>query len=234
MFELNEVKIFNETKEYILSLRPSSYKHVKRVCPYCGKEKSVQYRKVTEVGHTFCAGCISAIKNIESLIGKKFGKLLVISKADPILDKAGKRNSAVKCLCDCGSFVNVRAIHLKNGSVVSCGCRKRAGGENSPTWNPNISPEVRAKYLNGRRDNRSVLWKKSVKERDGFKCRVCGSRKKIVAHHIESFTVEDLRFAIENGICLCMECHMDYHIRFMGNYRNKATKKSFEEWLKCR
>jgi len=52
------------------------------------------------------------------LAGKKFGKLLVLSKdAGP-----DTRNSYWRCRCDCGNEVIVAGISLKSGRTVSCGC----------------------------------------------------------------------------------------------------------------
>lgn len=60
------------------------------------------------------------------------------------------------------------------------------------------------------------LWRKSVFERDNFTCIWCGykSHKKvngksdIQADHIKPFaSFPELRFAIDNGRTLCIECH---------------------------
>lgn len=53
------------------------------------------------------------------LTGNIYGRLTV-------LGDVGKRTSKGRvlwhCLCECGRVTFVRADHLKNGSVVSCGC----------------------------------------------------------------------------------------------------------------
>lgn len=53
----------------------------------------------------------------EDLIGQKFGKLLVIDRAD---DKKGR--SAWLCRCDCGNEKIITGQHLKSGAIISCGC----------------------------------------------------------------------------------------------------------------
>ena len=55
--------------------------------------------------------------NIEDLTGKKFGRLLV-------LERAQNRNGAVywKCQCDCGTIKEIRGCHLRSGGTKSCGC----------------------------------------------------------------------------------------------------------------
>ena len=54
-----------------------------------------------------------------SLIGKKFGRLTVLSDAGT---KGGRTYS--NCLCDCGKMVVVSNKHLKSGHTKSCGCYK--------------------------------------------------------------------------------------------------------------
>jgi hypothetical protein len=57
-----------------------------------------------------------------SLLGKRFGRLIVIALAFK------KRNDKTviriywKCRCDCGKFVNVRSDGLTGGGTRSCGC----------------------------------------------------------------------------------------------------------------
>lgn len=50
-------------------------------------------------------------------VGKKFGKLFVVSEADK---RNGKR--MFLCKCDCGNESIVRGTHLTSGRVQSCGC----------------------------------------------------------------------------------------------------------------
>lgn len=55
----------------------------------------------------------------ESLIGKRFGRLVVISKSDKTIN----RQSTWNCLCDCGNAKNdiLRGL-LTSGQTRSCGC----------------------------------------------------------------------------------------------------------------
>ncbi len=54
------------------------------------------------------------------LEGKRFGRLSVIEKTDPI----GKA-TAYLCICDCGEKKKVRSQSLRNGQTASCGCARR-------------------------------------------------------------------------------------------------------------
>lgn len=51
-------------------------------------------------------------------------------------------------------------------------------------------------------------WAKKVKERDGYECKICGSKKSLHAHHIIPRNKDDkLWYEISNGITLCSSCH---------------------------
>ena len=55
------------------------------------------------------------------------------------------------------------------------------------------------------------IWRKAVFQRDNFTCKECKQRGgKLNAHHIKPFALfPELRFAIDNGITLCIPCHKE-------------------------
>ena len=87
------------------------------------------------------------------------------------------------------------------------------------------STGLKNKIINEYQDGtNSVLlaWRQSVFERDGWSCQRCeqvgGCR--LEAHHILSFAEHiSLRFDIDNGITLCLECHNAIH------QKNKRREK---------
>lgn len=52
-----------------------------------------------------------------NLIGRKFGRLRVISNSN--------RKGFVVCKCDCGNIHEVRICNLRNHGTKSCGCYRR-------------------------------------------------------------------------------------------------------------
>lgn len=61
-------------------------------------------------------------KICEDLVGKRFGKLLVIQRAKNYVTPKGQNHSCWLCECDCGNRKIIRSAYLKNGTTTSCGC----------------------------------------------------------------------------------------------------------------
>jgi len=96
-------------------------------------------------------------------------------------------------------------------------------GENNPSWKGGITP-LNAKI---RTSFEYKLWRKSVFERDNYTCIWCGIRSQkgisavLHADHIKPFALfPELRFAIDNGRTLCVNCH-----KTTDTYGNKTRPK---------
>ena len=58
------------------------------------------------------------------------------------------------------------------------------------------------------------IWRNEVWKRDRWECRLCKSKKQLVAHHLKLFSdFPELRFDVNNGITLCRSCHAKIHKR---------------------
>lgn len=67
-----------------------------------------------------------------------------------------------------------------------------------------------------RRDKRVCQWIKNVKSVG--QCEYCGNTENLQAHHIIPWAeYPGGRIDIENGICLCAECHADEHTPSAAN-----------------
>lgn len=84
-----------------------------------------------------------APSNSPDLTGRRFGRLIVISKGDPYVNQT---RSYVRwdCRCDCGANSLVTTSRLLSGKTRSCGCKRKettrthgqtVGGRHSPTYN---------------------------------------------------------------------------------------------------
>ena len=56
------------------------------------------------------------------LTGRRFGRLIVIKRADEYVSPKGQRHIRWLCKCDCGNDVVVKGNSLKSGNTKSCGC----------------------------------------------------------------------------------------------------------------
>jgi len=81
-------------------------------------------------------------------------------------------------------------------------------GERHPNWKGGITEAISTlrKTLEYRK------WRIAVLNRDGYRCRKCGSTKRrLDAHHAFPFTdYPERRFDVGNGITLCVRCHKKY------------------------
>ena len=63
-------------------------------------------------------------RSAENLIGKKFGRLTVINRAE-----TDKKGVWWNCKCECGNEKIIDKAPLLRGDINSCGCLKMSKGE---------------------------------------------------------------------------------------------------------
>jgi Zn ribbon nucleic-acid-binding protein len=88
-----------------------------------------------------------------------------------------------------------------------------------------VAPEANA--IRGSIEGKA--WKLDVLSKANFTCVKCGYRGgSLVAHHKNAFNAfPEQRFDIENGACLCQDCHLEFHSKY-GKGDN--TERQFNEW----
>lgn len=100
-------------------------------------------------------------------------------------------------------------------------------GENHPSWNWQKDPKERKIGRTGAGDKK---WSKDIKIKYNYTCSICHSNRIVESHHLMSYNIyPELRLDLNNGVCLCVDCHKEFHKQY-GFHNN--TKDQFEEF--CR
>lgn len=202
-------------------LLSSSTVLVTRICDNCGAVKKLKRLKINT---GLCRKCQSAIN------GKSTAKphLKICPKCGG--KKASKANVCKKCLDIRGpkNHMYGKKMHPKFAEYI-----KMAKRENHPNWKGGIS----------KRSGLLANWARGVKEQFNNTCDVCGYNNKLAleAHHLESYDKIDSNntknFDLENGVCLCSNCHKIFHKVFGFGKNTKDEYKIFKtnfniKWLK--
>lgn len=100
-----------------------------------------------------------------------------------------------------------------NKFCIKCVDKK---GKNNPNWKGGVKTE-QSKI---RASEEYASWRKSVFERDGYKCVVCYNGGALHADHIKPFAYyPELRLDVSNGRTLCVPCH-----KLTDTYMSKVFK----------
>lgn len=180
-------------------------------------------------GLTSSCGCIKTGPKIKTLVGETFNKLTVLRH----VGRTKCRNQLVECQCECGNLCTTLVKSIKYGFTKSCGCWQKEFnthrlGKLHPRYNHNLTDEERGV---NRFSNEYHEWQKAVKTLHNFTCDSCNQRGgELVSHHLEGFhwCVEG-RTDINNGVCLCEECHKKFHTKFGYKHNTKEQYKKFIE-----
>lgn len=99
----------------------------------CGNELIVLGKHLRS-GNTKSCGCYqkerviqSNMDRVGSLVGQRFGKLVVLSEEGFYTHTSGKRSRLYKCQCDCGNICLCQHNLLAYGDIISCGCIRSKG-----------------------------------------------------------------------------------------------------------
>ena len=196
----------------------------------CGKECVVRGADLRS-GNTKSCGCLRNSRNTDrtlvQLTNRVFGRLTVLTRAP---NKAKLRHSQWNVRCTCGAEKVVQGTALRSGLVKSCGClNKEQKGDASPTWNPKLTSEDRARRRLGTPTNLSWgVLAQQIRRRDRATCLACGAPNSTHVHHLEPWALNrKLRYNPANLVALCKECHYQFH----QLYGNDAGLEDFEEFL---
>ena len=80
-----------------------------------------------------------------------------------------------------------------------------------------------------------ALWAECVKAKAKYQCEWCKRKENLNAHHFFSRSRQSVRYNIENGICLCSNCHSlsSYSAHKNPLFKDELLKRKIrtEQWL---
>jgi len=115
----------------------------------------------------------------QNLIGRRFGKLVVVGKEN----ETSNRYCLWHCRCDCGHEVNVNTRQLLRGTISNCGCISKKNARNG----------AKAENLEGRNfGNLKVIQRvENIKGRTCWLCRCsCGKEIRVTAQNLKAGKVK--------------------------------------------
>lgn len=119
----NNLTVIKRVENYVT---PSGISFSKWHCKCsCGNEVDVLGSSLTS-GHTKSCGCLSKRYKVDDdvMLHKKFGMLIVVSRATSHKIPSGSVYDMWNCKCDCGNETVTFGRHLRTGKIVSCGCTR--------------------------------------------------------------------------------------------------------------
>ena len=195
----------------------------------CGNENQIVGVTLRYGGSKSC-GCLrpKAIANSLTidLVGKRYGRLLVIKKS-------GHKHQKItwECLCDCGSTAIILGASLKKGLTTSCGCFRRERISLPPSEAAFNSVLLRMKRVAKSRGYEWKLSREEVKEITNQDCFYCGvspaqiNRSSNNGNYIYNGIdrVDNTGgYTVDNVVACCRWC----------NYaKSTRTISEFKEWI---
>lgn len=193
-----------------------------RICPTCGKE--FRNRSRTTYCSRACFGRTKAKTRVELVCvacGNDYKQFPYRAETSKFCSWECWSDRAPMATCPgCGTSFKAYA----GRKYCSLNCSAHRTGEDAPAWKGGASLiNDRARYANELRE-----WRLAVYRRDNFRCRDCGTKGYINAHHIKYWSTHpELRFDVDNGITLCVDCHWRVHgkKRIKPHPTDSATKR---------
>lgn len=204
----------------------------------CGNEKDVQSDRLTG-SRTKSCGCllkdiliarnkklgkIYGGMNFIDLTGKRFGRLLVIKRAENYKKLSGKTSTTWVCRCDCGEEKVIRGTDLKMGRSTSCGC-----------YNREIAPLKTFKDLTNKRFGKLIVIKRVPIPENGHKnnsywlCKCdCGKEKVVKGVSLKNSNTKSCGCLLESFIALEIKNYLKNIYDIKEEYKifkNPKTKR---------
>jgi len=205
------------SKEYIDSQTKLDY-----VCT-CGSESQISFSNFRSGKR--CRKCASdRTAKLQRLDYAEVSQAFADAECE--LLSLGYKNAHQKLdyICSCGNIAQITYANFRKGNRCEQCSREKRSGSSHYKWNPNLTDEER--IIN--RDYREYIkWRTAVYVRDNYVCQICNKKGKLNAHHIESYRDNpSLRTEINNGITMCEDCHISFHVKY--GYGNNTMEQLVE------
>lgn len=172
-------------------------------CEDCGVEREVRFAQY----RTFCASC--SRKGVRNANWK--GGLPTCVDCGVELTNRNYKDVVRKRCNPCRRVFYTgenNALRIHENHICSCGEPKHKRAETC--WECYTESVYNADRV--KRGGGDTLWAKRVKALALHACNICGSSEHLHAHHLQGFDKNpENRLEDDNGVCLCADCHIDFH-----------------------
>jgi len=208
----------------------------KFLCCVCSKEYMEWRSQISNLDKTYCSRTCKNKGMFKSLVGKKFGKLTVMSM---IRDQ---NETIYICLCDCGSQCNITGSNLKYRKTQNCGCSIKEYRKNKrKSLKEILEKSIFGSYKRNAR-SRNYIWDlpyEKFVELINSNCYYCGIEK---SNYVKCYFYEDekpslpfngvdridnnIGYTIENSVPCCKQCNSSKYTLTFQEYKTWALRLS--------
>lgn len=215
--------------EYIGMKRQIQYS-----CPIHGLSEQCAYEHLHSCGCNKCAARRSDTTVFTEKASKVHDGFYSYEKTKYI-----KNNQNVRITCPVphhGDFLQTPNSHLMGRGCPDCHLvrlKKRMTGKNNHMYKDGKRND---RWME-RRTSEATKWAKAIKRYAEY-CDCCGTKlsegMEKHAHHLYSWIDNfDKRYDLNNGVCLCQECHAGFHSEYGEGSNTPTQYEVYKENMRC-
>jgi hypothetical protein len=180
-------------------------------CKYCSKKIMVNKHQFDRGRGKFCS--MSCRGLFLSLQPNHFGGKRNVFKGTHTAEARKKMSDFAKNRSIPQEIREKISRTLTGKSYLSIEARKKMSlrfiGDKNPSWKGGLSKLHKSERRIAMNTVDYQLWRTAVFMRDNYTCQICGQRGLTLnADHVKPwYKYPELRYAIDNGRTLCVECH---------------------------